>query len=286
MNTNKPSSVFNKDIFWQEYFSVKDNLINEDSSSYTSVRKRLRKVEKLVFKFRDSLVEKEVLDNISSSHSKLTQKAYEIGEVYLEGSLREFILKKRGQDGFNLSQTLEMLKKAPPVRRTFKYAGKEVIAAGVNKSSKFIHVGMGSLPETLLGIYDNKKDLPVMYGADVDIKAVEEAQILLNSLSLNKKMHLIHSNGSELDYQSFSHILVAVLVRPELETIEQICKTASKTKQVKVLLRTVSGLGTMIYKPVSNRSIKTLKKYGFIQTDLVKGHVVMNTMIFTRNALS
>jgi|GEM_PF-4670917 len=166
-----------------------------------------------------------------------------------------------------------------PIARTFAYVPLEAVAAGIEDGARYCHVGSGPLPETLLALR-NFVGRAQLTGVDQSAEAIQLSREFVQVFAPRSAISFLHAAGDDLDYRGFTHIHVAALVRPEYGTVQSICDTADDN--VVLLLRTVSGLGSLVYQPLAAETESLLEARGFKRAATVRGHAIMQTAIYRR----
>jgi hypothetical protein len=172
-----------------------------------------------------------------------------------------------------------LIKGSVPVERTFRYVPAEARAAGISDASRYCHVGSGPLPETILAMR-NVAPFASLTGVDADRNMLVLGKEFANAAWPGNAISFLHAQGNEIDYRGFTHVHLAVLVRPERQTVECICETADE--DVTIMLRNVDGLGGWLYEPAAGETQEVLLDYGFRRVELVRGHTIMHTEIYRR----
>lgn len=178
-----------------------------------------------------------------------------------------------------LSQPMQGLRGSVPVERTFAYVPLEVTAAGVANDARYCHVGSGPLPETLLAMRAAAPGASLT-GIDADAEAVDSSRRFIRAMQPHGAISFLHAAGDSLDYRGFTHVHVAVLVRPEYAVVKCVCETADAGATV--MLRTAEGLGSLLYEPISPKTELFLTEQGFARVATVRGHAIMQTAIYRR----
>lgn len=178
-----------------------------------------------------------------------------------------------------VAQGAPLIAGSAPIERTYKYVPLEAAAAGIDNSANYCHVGSGPFPETLIAM---RKFAPraALWGIDADFEATDLAREFADAAWPGAGITFGTAQGRELDYRTFTHVHVAVLVRPETDVVRAICETGDPG--VKVMLRTAESLGTWLYQPIAQETEEVLKAYGFTRREYVRGHAIMNTAIYQR----
>ena len=268
------SILVSETTFHQQLKLVTQSLETGDQT-INDIQYSMHKLEQLVFANRNIVFNGDA--NEIAALMQRTRPQYGMREVKLEKAIGKEIL-----DGnLDPKEAIKRLSKYPPIQRTFNYSALEAKAMKLSEDSRFVHVGCGGLPETLVGIQQMTSGNNLT-GIDMDPYAIAKGNAFLKAINL-EQINLVQANGAEFDYQNSTDILIAVLVRPEVETVARICETASKDSPVTIALRRSLGVAQTIYDDVSPKSLQLLDQNGFTFLTRVTGHAVVETDIYRRD---
>lgn len=178
-----------------------------------------------------------------------------------------------------LESNTPLIAGSAPVERTYKYVPLEAKSAGIHNDVRYCHVGSGPLPETLLAMR-NYAPLASLTGIDADPEMLRLGKEAADAAWPGNAISFFSANGDDIDYQGYTHVHIAVLVRPELNVVKCVCETAER--DVTIMLRTVEGLGELLYEPIAKETQEYLLEQGFQRTSIVRGHAIMSTQIYRR----
>lgn len=227
-------------------------------------------LEKIVLSYRDHRHAAYLLSDLRVA--KLIPKLrrmyceYETNEERL---LRDKLLEKH----------VPLIAGSAPIERTYKYVPYEARAADMHNDARYCHVGSGPLPETLIAMR-NYAPLASLSGIDADIDVLCIGREFAGAVWPGNGISFLPARGDDIDYRGFTHVHIAVMVRPEFDVVKCVCDTADR--EVTIMLRTVEGLGKMLYEPVAKETEALLAEHGFRRISVVRGHAIMNTAIFRR----
>lgn len=248
-------------------------------------QQNIKTLERLVFDNRGTEIEAIIMnDPRFATYAAHTRRIYDAYEVHDEYKSRHQLLEALntfshpGRTGL----TDNLLDMSPPIRRTYRYAFLEAALGNLAEDSAYCHIGCGSFPETVMAMNSYLNNQGLVAGIDFDERALSLGKAFIEKFGVNNA-EFICARGDAVDYSRFTHIHLAVLVRPEQSVIKQICSTASKKHDVTLLLRSAYGLGSLIYEPLSEASKKILKKNGFTYIKTLRGHAIMQTELYRRN---
>jgi hypothetical protein len=248
-------------------------------------QQQIKALEHLVFEYRSSVLEKDVMrDTRFGNYAEHTRRIYDAYEVHDEYKSRHQLLEaittfsQPNRSGL----TDSLLDMSPPIQRTYRYAFLEAKLGDLGADATYCHIGCGSFPETLMAMSSYLKGKGSLAGIDFDERALSLGKAFVEKFGANG-MQFIRASGSAVDYSSFTHIHLAVLVRPEQGAIEQICKTASREHGVTLLLRSAYGLGSLIYEPLTETTKNALARNGFVHVETLRGHAIMQTELYRRD---
>jgi hypothetical protein len=107
-------------------------------------------------------------------------------------------------------------------------------------------VGGGSLPLTGIMLHD-MTGVPVTV-IDYNARCCQMASRMLRTLGMEKHVKVAHADGRHFDYNGHSIIIIAANLNGVRETVGQALTTGHPKR---VMLRSVDGLRTLLYKPVT-----------------------------------
>ena len=230
----------------------------------------MRSIEKIVLTHRGTTYEPQLLaDPRIQRLVERLRTAYCAYETDDEYTLRIWLLQ---------AETGQIAGSAP-IERTHTFAPLEAAAAGIGDNANYCHVGSGPLPETLLAIRAVAPSASLT-GIDADAQATSLGREFTRAIAPGSAIRFLHAAGHTVDYRGFTHVHIAVLVRPEYDVVQRVCDTADAG--VTVLLRTAAGLGSLLYRPVGQETELLLLRHGFTRTAIVRGHAIMETAIYRR----
>ena len=88
---------------------------------------------------------------------------------------------------------------------------------------RFVMVGCGPLPVTLLHVADKYPDIKI-FGVDIDPDSIAVAREVVSAFGV-PQMTLVHDDGTSYDYSRDDIIYVANLVYPKLAVLNRIART-------------------------------------------------------------
>jgi hypothetical protein len=210
-----------------------------------------------------------------SSDSRVTKLIPRIRRSYCEYETRE----EQRLRAKLVESHAPLIAGSEPIERTYKYVPLEAQLAGIHDGVRYCHVGSGPLPETLLAMR-NYSPLASLTGIDADPEMLRLGKELADAAWPGNAISFYTAYGDDIDYRGYTHVHVAVLVRPELNVVKCVCDTADR--DVTIMLRTVEGLGGLLYEPVARETELFLLEQGFQRIGIVRGHAIMNTHIYKR----
>lgn len=247
---------------------------------------QIKNLERMVFDNRATQLENVILkDPRFAAYAVQTQRIYNDYEVHDEYKSRNQLLETIEQFGLPTQSGLtgSLLDVSPPIKRTYQYAFMEAKLGSLGKGSRYCHIGCGSFPETLMAMRTYLGTVGEVTGIDLDERALSYGASFVEVFGMRGSIDFLHAPGDQVDYSRYSHIHMAVLVRPEDQVIERICQTASTEHTVTILLRSAYGLGRLIYEPIAAQTEANLVAHGFKSLKTLRGHAIMQTQLFRRS---
>jgi len=261
-----------------DLFFALDKLIHEYTDNSLSIENFVALIECIVFENRQSDQFNTIeLDPEFIKRARITRAIYSKYEVALEAQVSSELLElPRDVD------LLESLNKSKyqPIARTLNFARLEAEALECGRDKVCCHIGHGAFPETLFALRKYLSGNDRLVGFDFDQMAHRKAEELITKFDI-RSIEITQEYGERVDYSQFCHIHVAVLVRPISSLIRKVIETAPQ--DATLVLRNVSGLGALVYEPISSSAIQLLTQSGFRKVNTVWGHAIVHSEVFSRS---
>jgi hypothetical protein len=244
-------------------------------------KKCITLIDKIIFSTRrntkDTLTE--VLREVESikESTQLLYYDYEVELEYQAGNQIEELVSRTQYTIRDIFNTY------PQLMRTFHYAKKELEIT--DSFQNIMHIGSGPCPESLLAmqkICEEKKDIYALTGVDVDRKACILSHKIITELEVAHAIKIINKEASLVDYGEYTDIVTAIMVRPEIETIKQICKTTEDSEETRLYIRNVDQIGSLAYVPICEESYQLLEAAGYKKQREIRGHTILHTEVFIK----
>jgi hypothetical protein len=149
-----------------------------------------------------------------------------------------------------------------------------------NDNDHIVFVGAGPLP--LTAIIRHLKTGVRMTCVDNDPVACAQSRKLLQMTGLDQHIDVVEGNGAEIDYSSYSHVIVAALVPNKSETVGRVRETAEK--RVKIGIRSAERLHTLLYDPL-DEAMDILKDCSFASRTAHDPKVINTTVFYDAEPL-
>lgn len=120
----------------------------------------------------------------------------------------------------------------------------EILMVDWKGKNNVVMVGCGSLPQTVLCLYDNTKAENIV-GLDNNQESIYIAREMVKSINRVDRINLIHCDGLNYDYGNADLVYVANFIKPKTKVIDRIAETAKDG--VNVIVRSPVSFGKMFY---------------------------------------
>ncbi len=185
--------------------------------------------------------EPELWDSIENDLKDVKTLSERLRDIYSEYILR--------MESIEYARILESSKKegkfiqiaSQPARMAYDRVSEIFDSLTLEENMKVVMVGCGQLPVTAIHFAEKSKVREIVC-LDVVETAISSAEQIIQKLGLeNIKFRLC--SGTEYDFGDSDVIYVANMVRPKIDVMKQIVRTAKKRPQL--ILREPYGLGRM-----------------------------------------
>lgn len=123
-------------------------------------------------------------------------------------------------------------------------------------NKKFLMVGSGPFPETVCFV-SNHYNVSEIFGVDSNLEAIKNAEKILQIMSSNNKIKLIHSLAQNFNFTNIDVLFIANGLRNKCSVLDQVYKTSPK--DINVIVRNPINLASLFYEDLNGYFIESNK---------------------------
>lgn len=132
--------------------------------------------------------------------------------------------------------------------KTYEFSKKEAIASQIDKNSRVLFIGGGSIPISPIAYDKNFGCKGVII--DNDPKAIEYLKKVVKAFNLSDKFEVQEADGMSYNCNDFTHVVIAAMVTDKYNIINSLLKTMGP--ETKILCRSTNGLKNILYESLSS----------------------------------
>lgn len=137
-----------------------------------------------------------------------------------------------------------------------------------------VMVGCGSLPQTILCLYDNTQASNIV-GLDNNQESIYIAREMMKNINSSSRINLQHCEGLNYDYGKADLIYVANFIKPKKKVIDRIAQTAKHGANI--IVRSPVSFGRMLYEDALDNlnPLLTILKEGDINKNFLFKPIIL-----------